>query len=357
MYFFFLMKQNPYLVKVYSYKISTEKGLLYSIEEFCMGGNLEQYLMHFTEITENDILLIFYDILKSVKAIHDSGYLHGDIKLENILMCNGDSAKLRSFRSRVLMNTQAVKRGTPLYMPPEAMMDLYRPREFFFQKSFDNYALGVLLYFMLHLKFPFYGHDFESHILAMRNREIEIDPSLSPLSKTLLATLLSFDQTKRNSTKSILTLLRYNIPVIAFSSFKNNFSETVYKYNRNGKLVPIYTGVNLEREHKPAQFEENLDKTFQENLMVVDTPQNGAFVGNNENIGNVGDYMGIGSNGVIQMANGIQEEIADAIAAAERMEKINQNFDKNKHRQTIVKFNAEKIFFKKSGKEDKNIKV
>lgn len=329
MYFFFLMKQNPYLLNVHSYKIDSKSGLLYSLDEFCRGGNLQQYLRHYTKITESDILLIFYDILKSVKAIHDSGYVHGDLKLENILMCTGDSAKLKSFRSRVLLSTQASKRGTPLYMPPEALMDLFRPRDFFFRQSFDNYSLGVLLYFMLHYKFPFYGDSYESLMLAISNREVEIDPSLSPLSKTLLAALLSFDSTKRESTSAILTMLRHNIPTMAFSDYKQGFGSTVFTYHENNTLRPIkLMSEKYEYSNGPVleASMNDADREYWENLEMYQTLPEDSILRSHPPL------LGLG----------LENAILNTIAAADRMENIATNMSENVKRDNRIFIEAER---------------
>lgn len=329
MYFFFLMKQNPYLLNVHSYKIDSKSGLLYSLEEFCRGGNLQQYLRHFTKITESDILLIFYDILKSVKAIHDSGYVHGDLKLENILICAGDSAKLKSFRSRVLLSTQASKRGTPLYMPPEALMDLFRPRDFFFRQSFDNYSLGVLLYFMLHYKFPFYGDSYESLMLALSNREVEIDPSLSPLSKTLLAALLSFDSAKRDSTSAILILLRHNIPTMSFSDYKKGFGSTVFTYHQNEIVRPIKLMNEVYQYDVGPALDGSMndaDREYWENLEMYQTLPEDSILRSNPPV------LGLGQ----------ENAILNTIAAADRMENIATNMTDNVKRDNQIFIQAER---------------
>ena len=229
MFFFFLLRNNPYMTRIKAYKIDENKNVIYSLSEFCPEGNLQEFLNRYDSLTEEDVLLIFQRIMRSVMAIHDNGYIHGDLKLETISMCQNTIPKLKTFKMRVVKDSLAVKRGTPFYMPPEALMDLFRPTLFFFQKSFDNYALGVILYFMLHYKFPFYGNTYEELLINVKNRRVIIDPELSPLSKSLLSILLSNDINLRKDTKAIYQMIQVGTEGMVFSNFRKDVDKPLFE--------------------------------------------------------------------------------------------------------------------------------
>ena len=229
MFFFFLLRNNPYMTRIKAYKIDENKSIIYSISEFCPEGNLQEFLDRYDSLTEEDVLLIFQKIVRSVMAIHDNGYIHGDLRLETISMCQNTVPKLKTFKMRVVKDSLATKRGTPFYMPPEALLDLFRPTLFFFQKSFDNYALGVILYFMLHYKFPFYGNTYEELLINLTNRRIIIDPELSALSKSLLSILLSNDINLRKDTKAINQMLQVGIQGMVFSNFRKDVDTPLFE--------------------------------------------------------------------------------------------------------------------------------
>jgi serine/threonine-protein kinase GIN4/serine/threonine-protein kinase KCC4 len=64
-------------------------------------------------------------IFHAVEYIHNLGYSHLDIKLENILLDEFFNLKLADMGSSVdVRDTQGMtdrRRGTPMYMPPEIL--------------------------------------------------------------------------------------------------------------------------------------------------------------------------------------------------------------------------------------------
>lgn len=229
MFFFFLLRNNPYMTRIKAYKIDEARNIIFSLSEFCPEGNLQEFLDRYDALTENDVLLIFTRIVRSVLAIHENGYIHGDLRMETISMCQNNVPKLKTFKMRVVKDSIAPKRGTPLYMSPEALMDLFRPTLFFFQKSFDNYSLGVILYFMLHYKFPFYGNTYEELLINVTNRKILIDPELGALSKTLLSILLSNDANLRKDTRAIFEMVSEHTKNMKFSDFRKGVTKPLFE--------------------------------------------------------------------------------------------------------------------------------
>jgi serine/threonine protein kinase len=254
--------------RIKGYKIDDERGIIYSLGEFCPEGNLQQFLDRYDLLTEEDVLLIFGRIVHSVLAIHNNGYIHADLKLENISMCGDTIPKIRTFKTRVVKDSINSKRGTPLYMPPEALLDLFQPSRFFFQKSFDNYALGVILYFMLHYKFPFYGNTYEELVINMSNRKVLVDPKLSPLSKSLLGILLSNDIALRKNTKTIYEMIKKGTASMNFSNFRSEVTKPLFEL-----YIPNKTKINFENNFLStlqSKFKKNVPKKEDQKNQKID---------------------------------------------------------------------------------------
>ncbi len=77
--------EHPNILRLYDY--STTVPL--AIYEFADGLSLEYQIRHGWYPSFKDILLILIQISHAIKYIHDVGIYHCDIKLSNILICDG----------------------------------------------------------------------------------------------------------------------------------------------------------------------------------------------------------------------------------------------------------------------------
>ena len=106
---------------------------------------------------EDEVKIIFRQIVKAIDYCHNQNVAHRDIKLENVLLTTGDgfSVKLIDFGFSVIVQDDAklaIYCGTPSYMAPEIVS-----KQEYFGKPVDIWSLGVLLYAMLAGTFPFRG--------------------------------------------------------------------------------------------------------------------------------------------------------------------------------------------------------
>ena len=131
----------------------------YIIFEFGDKGTLYDKIEKTTDGFSEDVCkYIFYEILKSVKSLHEKGICHRDIKLENILLF-GDNLELKlcdfGFSTSFLDTNSQKKKlkkivGTIYYRAPEILEN--RPYD---GEKVDYFCLGALLFILMTRKFAF----------------------------------------------------------------------------------------------------------------------------------------------------------------------------------------------------------
>ena len=134
------------------------------------GGDLLTRLQQCQCYSEAEARLLFHRLLEAVAYIHSQGYIHRDIKAENILLARCDENcefKLADFGLATLApNSLQEKCGSPGYVAPEIL------RRGSYGLKADIFSCGVLLYLLLSGQFPFHGNSADE-ILA-KNRECRI---------------------------------------------------------------------------------------------------------------------------------------------------------------------------------------
>jgi serine/threonine-protein kinase len=118
-------------------------------------------VLHLTKpLPEKDALKIAAVLCGGLKAMHDRGFIHRDIKPGNIMICRDRTLRLMDFglsseisASRNLIAALAPLFGTPEYMAPEQVTNRRN------DERTDVYGLGVVLYQMLTGELPFRDED------------------------------------------------------------------------------------------------------------------------------------------------------------------------------------------------------
>ncbi|CAD8142788.1 unnamed protein product [Paramecium pentaurelia] len=206
------------LMKVY--EIFETKNNTYIICEYCNEGDLANILEK-TNFTQTEIINIFLQVAKGVKALHDQKIIHRDIKPANILISNG-IYKLSDFGFAIVENDfeSIIKRfsvGTPVYMAPETVQS-----NSYSEKS-DIWSLGVVLYLMIYKEIPYnlkkdgdlYGKQQQIHSKIMN------DKSLMKKIQNVLIGMLELDPQKRISIDGILLILNQQKKLKCQNSHQN----------------------------------------------------------------------------------------------------------------------------------------
>ena len=251
-----LMLNHPNIVRLYSY-YENQKDI-YLIEEYLPNGNLFSKIHKNKHLNEKESFHYFIQMTNAITFLHENDFVHRDIKPENILLDENNNIKLCDFGWCVSLH-QNEKRttfcGTFEYMAPEMVCEEN------YDAAVDIWALGILLYEMLHGYSPFRSleqNDEEEYKGIFRNilkMEYTINEKLN-ISKEcvqLIKLLLEGDSGERISAMEIY-----------FCSWVKKFEEIERKRLYKEKVQKEKEDKKKERERKIISQNENRDEFFKE---------------------------------------------------------------------------------------------
>jgi len=204
---------HPNIIKVVE-AIEKEEAL-YIILELVTGGDLLDKMIEMgEEFPEDRARVIFLQILSAVIYLHSVGIVHRDLKPENILLLNKkeDKVKLTDFGlSRIVGEGSFMQTicGTPMYVAPEVIANMGQKQPKGYGKAVDVWSLGVILYMLLCGEPPFDQRKTTPILEQVTKGEYhmpeDLQQSLTPQSRDLVAQLLQVDVKKRITLDKIAT--------------------------------------------------------------------------------------------------------------------------------------------------------
>lgn len=149
---------NPHVVSVHDQGRDDATGVVYLVMEYVVGRTVREIMAARGALTETQALAVLDPVLQALAAAHDAGYVHRDVKPENVLIADDGRIKVTDFglaraivASPMSAATQGVLIGTVAYLSPEQVN-----RGFADARS-DVYGAGVLLYELLTGQVPHTG--------------------------------------------------------------------------------------------------------------------------------------------------------------------------------------------------------
>lgn len=146
---------HPHVVSVYDQ--GEDDGLVYLAMEYVPGRTVRDVLREYGRLAPEQALTILDPVLQALDAAHRAGFVHRDVKPENVLLGDDGSVKVADFGlARAISTgnsttTQGVLIGTVAYLSPEQV-----ERGIADARS-DVYGAGILLYEMLTGAVPYAG--------------------------------------------------------------------------------------------------------------------------------------------------------------------------------------------------------
>ena len=143
--------RHPNIIQLYEI-IETPKKL-YLIMEYASGGELFDYIVKHSKLSESEACAIFQQIISGIEYIHKLHIVHRDLKPENLLLDQSQEIKIVDFG---LSNTYKAEEtlktacGSPCYAAPEMIAGKrYNGLEV------DIWSTGVILFAMICGYLPF----------------------------------------------------------------------------------------------------------------------------------------------------------------------------------------------------------
>lgn len=163
---------DPHVVAVYDRGRSADA--VYLVMEFVPGRTLRQELTWGGRLPVARALDMLTGVLEGLRAAHVAGYVHGDVKPENVLITDRGDVKVTDFGlARAIEagdHRATMLLGTAAYLAPEQFSDRSPdPRS-------DLYSSGILLFEMLTGHVPFRA-DSADDVLALHQTQSVPDPS------------------------------------------------------------------------------------------------------------------------------------------------------------------------------------
>ena len=165
---------HPNIIRLYKFEKNAQFPFL--ILEYISGMNLKQWLIRRERDDDQEPIRILAGLAEGLAGIHESGYVHRDIKSENMLVAASGEVRLIDFALATRATWKLWEwlrpgrrlQGTKTYMSPEQCMG----------RSLDHrsdiYSFGVTMYEVITGKPPFYSDDeqalLQDHVSTLPKR-------------------------------------------------------------------------------------------------------------------------------------------------------------------------------------------
>jgi serine/threonine protein kinase/pSer/pThr/pTyr-binding forkhead associated (FHA) protein len=170
--------EHPNIVRCYG---SGKEGLrYYLVMEYVAGLTLQALMERRRRLPWEAATRVMLQVAGALRAVHEKGMVHRDVKPHNVLIARDGTVKLCDFglakaSAEVhVRSTAGMILGSPAYIAPEQWGDHD------VDERADLFALGVCYYFMISGVFPFRGRGAAEYAVRIQRGEFPPLETLSP---------------------------------------------------------------------------------------------------------------------------------------------------------------------------------
>ena len=238
---------HPYVLKFMP--LAVDKRRPYMVTELVPGQTLTERLRSQCPLPESEALAIASQICEAIRHVHERGYVHYDLKPDNVILCPDGTIRLIDFglshavdSSRFSLSGAPPEIGTADYVAPE---QIRRKRG---RKSADVYAIGAMLYEMLTGQPPFPGDDpfkvGSTRLLGDPLAPRAVNPSVTRAVEDIVLRALRRKPVERYPSVAALKSDLDNPAGVSILNFRERL-QPITRWRRNLRIIRHYSTIIL----------------------------------------------------------------------------------------------------------------
>uniref|UniRef100_A0A452HBK8 non-specific serine/threonine protein kinase n=1 Tax=Gopherus agassizii TaxID=38772 RepID=A0A452HBK8_9SAUR len=224
---------SPWVVQLF-YAFQDDR-YLYMVMEYMPGGDLVNLMSNY-DVPEKWARFYTAEVVLALDAIHSMGFIHRDVKPDNMLLDKAGHLKLADFGTCMKMNKEGMVRcdtavGTPDYISPEVLKS--QGGDGYYGQECDWWSVGVFLYEMLVGDTPFYADSLVGTYSKIMNHKNSLtfpdDNDISKDAKNLICAFLTDREVRlgRNGVEEIKRHLFFKNDQWAWETLRDTVAPVV----------------------------------------------------------------------------------------------------------------------------------
>ncbi|XP_009079709.1 PREDICTED: rho-associated protein kinase 1 [Acanthisitta chloris] len=224
---------SPWVVQLF-YAFQDDR-YLYMVMEYMPGGDLVNLMSNY-DVPEKWARFYTAEVVLALDAIHSMGFIHRDVKPDNMLLDKAGHLKLADFGTCMKMNKEGMVRcdtavGTPDYISPEVLKS--QGGDGYYGRECDWWSVGVFLYEMLVGDTPFYADSLVGTYSKIMNHKNYLtfpdDNDISKEAKNLICAFLTDREVRlgRNGVEEIKRHLFFKNDQWAWETLRDTVAPVV----------------------------------------------------------------------------------------------------------------------------------
>lgn len=224
---------SPWVVQLF-YAFQDDR-YLYMVMEYMPGGDLVNLMSNY-DVPEKWARFYTAQVVLALDGIHSMGFIHRDVKPDNMLLDKAGHLKLADFGTCMKMNSDGMVRcdtavGTPDYISPEVLKS--QGGDGYYGRECDWWSVGVFLYEMLVGDTPFYADSLVGTYSKIMNHKNSLtfpeDSDISKEAKNLICAFLTDREVRlgRNGVEEIKRHLFFKNDQWAWETLRDTVAPVV----------------------------------------------------------------------------------------------------------------------------------